>query len=230
VIVDSYDWAGGREAMIRFGPPSGPVVALALPPFEEWNRTRTFAVRLLRLLAARGIGGILPDLPGTGESLVSLAGVTLADWRAAFAAAAAGADYSLSLRAGALIDADAAIKGRWRLAPHDGAALVRELVRVRQAAAREEGASFDPSSIVVDGPPIAIAGNAIPRALLRELSAAAPATAGPVRTVRLESDARDADVKLPGAALWRRAEPGDDPLLAETLAGDIAHWVAACAG
>jgi hypothetical protein len=229
LIIDAYDWPGGREAVLRFGPDTGPVVALALPPLEEANRTRTFAVRLLRALAARGIGSILPDLPGTGESLVPLERTSLADWRAAFSAAAVGADYGAAIRAGALIDADASLKGRWRLAPLDGASLVRELVRVRQAAARESGETFDPQSIVVDGPPIAIAGNAIPRALLRELSAAAPATAGSIRTVRLESDARDADAKLPGSALWRRAEPGDDPELAEVLAVDIADWIATCA-
>ena len=229
MIIDAYDWPGGREAMIRFGPATGPVVALALPPFEEANRTRTFAVRLLRSLAIHGIGSILPDLPGTGESLVPLEEVSLADWRAAFVAAAAGADHGVAIRAGALIDCDAPLKGRWRLAPLDGANLVRELVRVRQATAREAGEAFDPESIVVDGPPIEIAGNALSRALLRELSAAAPTAAGRIRIVRLESDARDADLKLAGAALWRRAEPGDDPQLAAALADDIAEWIRPCA-
>ncbi len=42
--IDHYDWSGGREALLRFGPDTGPVVILALPLFEEANRTRTFAV------------------------------------------------------------------------------------------------------------------------------------------------------------------------------------------
>ena len=64
--IDHYDWSGGREALLRFGPDTGPVVILALPLFEEANRTRTFAVGLLRRLAERGIAGLLPDVPGQG--------------------------------------------------------------------------------------------------------------------------------------------------------------------
>ena len=41
--------------MLRFGPDTGPVVVVALPLFEEANRTRAFAVSILRALAARGI-------------------------------------------------------------------------------------------------------------------------------------------------------------------------------
>jgi hypothetical protein len=39
---DTYDWTGGREAMLRFGPDTGPIVIAALPLFEEVNRTRQF--------------------------------------------------------------------------------------------------------------------------------------------------------------------------------------------
>ena len=49
------------------------------------NRTRTFVVTVLRLLAERGIAGALPDLPGQGESLVPTQAMRLADMRAAFA-------------------------------------------------------------------------------------------------------------------------------------------------
>ncbi len=227
-MIGHYDWAGGREAMMRFGPAHGPVVILALPPFEEANRTRTFAAGILRALGARGIVGLLPDLPGAGDSLIATQDATLANWRAAFAAAAVDADHVLAIRAGALIDGDAVVKSRWLFAPQEGASLVRELVRVAQAAAREDGTAFDPQSIVVDGPPIAIAGNALSRAMLRDLGGADHHARGPVRTVRLESDAAAADRKFPGAPLWRRAEPGDDPALAALLADDIADWIAQC--
>jgi HAD superfamily hydrolase (TIGR01509 family) len=40
--------------MLRFGPAEGPLVVLAMPLFEEANRTRAFAVTLLRALAAAG--------------------------------------------------------------------------------------------------------------------------------------------------------------------------------
>ncbi|MEG8052367.1 hypothetical protein QP185_02180 [Sphingomonas aerolata] len=53
--------------MLRFGPDAGPRVIAVLPLFEEANRTRAFLVETLRALAGRGIGSILPDLPGTGE-------------------------------------------------------------------------------------------------------------------------------------------------------------------
>ena len=84
--IESYAWRGGREAMLRFGPDCGPVVTLALPLFEEANRTRAFAVDLLRVLAAQGIGGVLPELPGQGESEVPPERARLCNWRAAFAA------------------------------------------------------------------------------------------------------------------------------------------------
>ena len=50
---DRYDWAGGRETMLRFGPDAGPLVVAVLPLFEEANRTRAFLVAMLRALAGR---------------------------------------------------------------------------------------------------------------------------------------------------------------------------------
>src|SRR3546814_21095544 len=67
-MIGRYDWAGGTEAMLRFGPDTGPVVVLALTLFEEANRTRAFAVPMLRALAERGVASVLPALPGQGES------------------------------------------------------------------------------------------------------------------------------------------------------------------
>jgi hypothetical protein len=227
-VIGWYDWVGGREAVLRFGPADGPVVAAALPPFEEANRTRTFAVGLLRALGERGIVGLLPDLPGTGESLVPLDHATLADWRAAFVAAAAPARFTIAIRAGVLIDNQAQVRGRWRLAPQPGEALVRELIRIRHATLREEGTVFDAAEIEEDGPAIPIAGNFIGRRMLRDLKAAEPSECGLIRTVRLDSDAQTAHRKVPGAPLWRRAEPGDERALSTLLAADIADWIARC--
>ncbi len=206
-MIAWYDWPGGREAMIRLGPDTGPVVIIALPLFEEANRTRTFAVTLMRALAERGVASALPDLPGTGESLVATEAATLADWRSAFAAAAqaVGAFASVAIRSGALLDAGVA--HRWHLAPQDGPALVRELDRLR------------------DGP--TIAGNRVHPDLLATLAVAQTSAA---RTVRLTDDARPADTIIAGAPLWRRAEPGNDGDLAERLADDISDWVRSCAG
>jgi len=212
-LIDHYDWAGGREAMLRFGPATGPVVVAALPLFEEANRTRAFVVTILRALAERGIAGALPDSPGQSESLASTASIRLADLRDAFAAAVrhtGAAAYALGVRSGALLDVTAALGGRWHLAPQSGAELFRELERQRQAGGGDD-----------------YAGNRIAPALLGELQGAGVARG---RTVRLESDAKPAALKVAGAPLWRRAEPDNDATLAVSLADDIAAWVRTCEG
>ena len=228
-MSEHYDWPGGREAMLRFGPAAGPVVILALPLFEEANRTRTFAVGLLRRLAERGIGGVLPDLPGQNESLVATERAMLAGWRAAYTAAAgaARATHSVTIRGGSLVDHDATVAGRWQLAPAKGEALIRELFRTAQAAGEPVDIALDAWND--EGGPVTIAGNRIGRPLLRDLNAADCVRDGNVRVVRLDTDPAVADRKVEGAPLWRRSEPGDDPALAATLADDIADWIAACA-
>ena len=218
----SYDWRGGREAMLRFGAGigagAGPTVIAALPLFEEANRTRAIVVGVLRRLAARGIAGALPDLPGTGESLVDTDRVRLADWRAAFAAAAAalpGPVVTMAWRGGALADRDAAVAARWHLSPATGGDAARELRRLAATAAT----------------PGRYAGNLLSDALIADLASDDPAPlAAPVRIVRLASDPRAADARLDAPPPWRAAEPGDDPALADAVAADVAAWVARCAG
>ena len=221
-MIDRYDWPGGHEALWRFGPDTGPVVLLLLPPFEEANRTRTFAVGLLRALTLRGVGSMLPDLPGQGESLIPTEAATLADWRAAVTALVAATDRPVigaAIRAGALLDTDADLAGRWQLAPQSGASLVRELGRIARPA------GIDRSATVVE-----IAGNRIATGLLDELDAVVPSDAHPRRIVRLGTDPEDTDVRIDAAPLWRRSEPGDAPALAAQLADDLAAWSRACVG
>lgn len=212
-----YDWAGGREAMLRFGPDAGvPVVVAALPVFEEGNRTRAAMVDVLRRLAARGLACALPDLPGTGESLIATCDASVAMWRAAFAAACAAAGggvHVVAWRGGALVDGEAVVASRWYLAPQSGAGLVRELERVRRGGGAKD-----------------YAGNLLSAAMIAGLAGTEPATVEPLRVVRLESDAKTADRKLPGAALWRAVEPGIDAGLQAMIADDVADWVGACAG
>ncbi|WP_404333373.1 hypothetical protein AB2M62_09870 [Sphingomonas sp. MMS12-HWE2-04] len=212
-MIERYDWSGGNEAILRFGPHEGPVVVAALPLFEEANRTRHFVVTLLRRLAEQGVAGALPDLPGQGESLLPTEAVRLADLRAAFAGAVQHVDgpaYALGVRSGALVDATALLAARWHLTPVTGADLVRELERQRQAGG---GGDY--------------AGNFVAPALLSELSRAG--IAAQARTVRLDSDVAKADLHVAGTPLWRRAEPGTDAELATRLAGDVATWVRQCA-
>ncbi|MBD8735525.1 hypothetical protein IFS44_09500 [Sphingomonas sp. CFBP 13706] len=203
--------------MLRFGPDAGPRVVAVLPLFEEANRTRAFLVAMLRALAGRGIGSILPDLPGTGESVVETRDLRLADLRQAFAALVGMLDvpvYAVTIRSGALVDCDAHLAGRWQLAPQSGGDLLRDLSRIRAASTMPDEDGY--------------AGNSLSEALLADLRDAVPYDAS--RTVRLESDPRPADARYPGAPLWRRSEPGSDAALAEALAADVAGWIATCGG
>jgi hypothetical protein len=217
---DTYDWSGGREAMLRFGPDTGPIVIAALPLFEEANRTRQFLVTILRALAANGIGSVLPDFPGTGESIVATSDARLLDQRAAYTELSqhlGRRTYGLSLRSGALLDTDAALAGRWQLSPQTGGDLLRELDRMR-ATTRSAPANETE-----------YAGNALSREMMTDLRDATPhAAEGALRVVRLESDPRGADIKFPAPPLWRRSEPDNDIALAQTLASDISHWIASC--
>ncbi|GGO98037.1 hypothetical protein [Stakelama pacifica] len=235
-MIADYDWAGGTEAMLRFGPDTGPVMVAILPLFEEANRTRTFAVRLLRLLAGRGIAGVLPDIPGQSESMVPLESLTLLRMSEAieglvdqFASAGRRA-YGIGIRSGALLDTLALLDGRWHFAPMAGNELLRELHRIWRAADpdRHKG-DIQAMAFGSDGP-VEIAGNLIGSDLLAGLIAAEPFDQSgiPRRIVRLDSDPRPADRHLPGTPLWRRSEPDDDPALAGLLADDIASWIAQC--
>ena len=206
--------------MLRFGPDTGPVVIAALPLFEEANRTRQFLVTILRKLADHGIGSVLPDLPGTGESIVVTNEARLRDQRTAYTELAQQLGrntYSISTRSGALFDTDAALAGRWQLSPQSGDDLLRELDRARVASRSARASEPD------------YAGNTLSREMLADLRDATPyAGTGPLRGVRLESDPRDADVKYAASPLWRRSEPDNDIALAQILAGDISNWIASC--
>ncbi|MEO5867707.1 MAG: hypothetical protein ABIS14_11715 [Sphingomonas sp.] len=221
-MIDHYDWSGGREAMLRFGPGTGPVVVAALPLFEEANRTRTLVVTVLRMLAQRGISGALPDLPGTGESILPTEQMTLAALEQAFTAAAAtfGTPHIVSIRSGALVTGRARGASRWAFAPMDGGRFADELVRI--------GKLGGAGSAAIAGLPLEIAGNLLSPILLGDLRIASPDMASPCRTVRLASDPQPADHRVDGAPLWRRAEPDNDIVLAESLTHDIAEWIAPC--
>ena len=203
--IDHYEWSGGREAMLRFGPDSGPVVVVALPLFEEANRVRAFAVTICRALAKRGVASVLPDLPGQGESLVQTSDARIPAMRDAFGAVPG--QYTVAFRSGALLDAGDR-QGRWHFAPQ-GAELLRELGRLQHFGGGD------------------VAGNIVSPAMIADIEASRLSRA---RVVRQAKDQAPADRHVPGAPLWRRAEPDNDPALAALLADDIADWIAACEG
>lgn len=227
-----YAWAGGTEAWVRHGKAGQPLVIAALPPFEEANRIRALMMRVLMQLTVHGISVALPDLPGTGESLVATEDARLADWKTAYAAAVEEARrdhpeiHGIAIRAGALIDAEADIASRWWLSPQDGPALHRELGRIGKAAALEDGKPmvWPPVSTETE-----IAGNRVSNDLLAELRTSTLTPRDPIRVVRLTGDAAPADRHVDGALLWRRTEPDQDLDLADALADDIADWIARCA-
>ncbi|WP_109807235.1 hypothetical protein [Sphingosinithalassobacter portus] len=238
-MISQYDWEGGREAMLRFGPDTGPVIVAALPLFEEANRTRAFVVSILRALAQRGVAGALPDMPGQGESCYPLEDATILKMQSAYEAAVESFDrdgrncYGMAIRSGALLDHLGMIYGRWHLSPQGGAQLLRELTRMKQAEVGRDQKLGAHWYMDADVPTVAVAGNSLSTALLTDLSLKEPwqredAPDIPHRIVRMESDAQPADLKVAGAPLWRRAEPDNDPALADLLADDIAEWVRAC--
>jgi len=215
---------------MRFGPDSGQVVIMLLPLFEEHNRTRTFAVTICRALADLGVASVLPDLPGQGESLLPTEQVTLEAWRAALASIAEAERnrrrvYLASFRAGALLDGNEAAAGVWRLSPITGQTALADLQRAETVSGKRDWDALGPEDA-----PVQLAGNAIGWPLYAALRAdkALIAPNCPLRTVRLDSDPATADIKFPGAPLWRRAEPGNYPALAGLLASDIADWVRSC--
>jgi pimeloyl-ACP methyl ester carboxylesterase len=227
----AYDWRGGRERIATVGT-DGPAILFLAPFFEEANRTRHFVIETMRGLAGRGFRCFLPDMPGTLESLTQLDSLTWADWTGAARAAAdmAGATHIVSLRGGALLDGALDARTRWRLAPAEGSALLRDLIRIRLAADREDGSASSAADLEAKAlsEPFDVAGYRIAPGFVAALKGAALADAPTVRTVRLATDAQAADAKLAGQPLWRRSEPEHDPQLCESVIADISDWIASC--
>jgi pimeloyl-ACP methyl ester carboxylesterase len=205
---DRYTVQGRDEWAMRIGDAAAPRLLFLPPLFEEMNRTRAFLAGTMRRVAAAGYSCFLPDLPGTGESERALDTVRWQDWLDAARAAAEGARAVLSLRGGCLLDAHLPLP-RWRLAPVEGASLVRDLER---------------AGLVSDG---GAAGYAPSSHLLDSLRGAS--TSGEARTLRLMSDRAEADLKVEGPPLWRRSEPQNSSELSATASSDIVEWLRTCA-
>lgn len=207
----SYQGRLGDEQFIRFHSKSAVQIFFIEPFFEERNFLRRTLIELARTLARKGIGSIIPDLPGTGESPVALNDVTFSDWRDAAADASrwigeisGKPPHIAALRGGALIDDVAAGASWWRFAPVTGADLLRPMRRAANLIGEEGSlASYPISSQMLAG-----------------IEQATPqAVAGHLRECHIQSE---------GAPLWRRAEPGEDPHLVAALADDIAQWIETC--
>jgi hypothetical protein len=199
----------GGEPILHHGASNGPQLLVLQPLFEEMNRCRALVSRLCRGLAARGFGCWLPDLPACGESEPSIESIGWTDWTVAIEDALAlisreaePAIGTVALRGGALLDAPS--PSRWRLSPVAGASLLTDL---RRAGLLASGAY------------------PLTDAMSDRVSRAEPE--GAARTVRLDGDERQCELRVAGPALWRRPEPLDHPDLAALLVEDIGAWASA---
>lgn len=181
------------------------------PLFEEANRCRRLIAQVVRRLEGNGVTATIAVLPGTGESEIEIADVRLRDW--VDTVKAMPQVNIASFRGGTIIDCEDPARNIWRFAPEAGARIVRDL---RRAA-------------LTGGNTTLLAGHRLNDEFVRELEGAIPAPLPQVRTVRLESDAAAADLKVAGTPLWRRAEPGEDAALAAALADDLIAWMKSCA-
>lgn len=229
----SYRWHGGDEWLAEIG--HGPPVLLVPPLFEELNRCRAFLARIMRALAEAGLKAVLPDLPGTGESPRALSDADWGDWTGALGLlsfdlkARVQVPLIASFRGGCLLEERTEAVGTWRFAPAAGSALVRDLVRAKQATMPDK-----PRADVIEAgardATSEFAGYMITPSVFASLRDAALPDRDALRTVRLDSDPAPADFKVQGKPLWRQSEPGNDLALADVLAADIVGWRRACAG
>ena len=225
-----YQFEGYDELCLRAGSGHPKTIILIPPLFDEMNRMRRMLVDVMRLLDKGEIGSILPDLPGTNESTFPQEQASLSIWRKALfncSTTLTDSRYIASFRGGCLIDGFAEKSKRWRLSPVKGSSLLRTMMRTRIASDKEAGLSTEMAQLTVEAERgvINLAGNSISSTMFTELQTAASAQSEDVRTVQLENSSQAADTKLPGSALWLRAEPGDDAILSAAIADDLLSWV-----
>lgn len=228
--LSSYQFEGHDELCLIGGAQHDHKILLIPPLFDEMNRMRRMLLDVMRLLNSRNIGSILPDLPGTNESLFPQEQANLTIWRQALLACTAELPkplYVASFRGGCLVDdfTDGATK--WRFSAVKGQMLLRTMMRTRIASDKEAGRSTNMAQLTaeVGQGHVNLAGNSIGSSLFSQLEEAVAAPSPDVRATQLESSTRPADARLPGSALWLRAEPDEDLLLSAAIADDLASWV-----
>ena len=178
--------------------------------FDESNKLRRLTFGVMRALEAAGVSSVLPDLPGCNESLMPLAEQTISFWREAAADAARHFEATeiLSIRGGALLaPSDLPLTS---YAPVTGSTILRGLLRAAVLSEREAGCATTREALLERGlrEGLVLAGYPLSAEMLAELEGAEPA---PHARIITQSE-------LGGAALWLRAEPGDDPAQAARLA------------
>jgi len=186
--------------------------------FDEGNRLRRFTVEVMRRLDGARIDTMLPDLPGTNESLQLLEVQEPQDWCDAMTAAARlfAATHVLGIRGGCLFtppDFPAL-----HYAPVKAGSILRQMLRARTLAAREAGREETRDGLMAmaraDG--IDLAGYRLSADFIRQFDPLLPGTEA----------ARIAQETIGGSGLWLRAEPGEDAAQADALAAAVAMAVA----
>jgi hypothetical protein len=215
-----YRWATGDPAADR--------CLLIIPPlFDEMNRMRRVLFSAGRLLAQRGVFIVLPDAPGTNESLAPLFNQTIDGWREAMLAASqnCGVTHVASFRGGALIDSVLPERPHWRLAPVKGASLLKTMIRTRIAGEKEAGNIVTEAAILAQAETaeVELAGNMLGPDMVAQLAVAEPVDVPHLTERKLGDD-------IIGSPLWLRAEPHDDPIFAANIAADLDRWSASCGG
>lgn len=190
---------------------------LVIPPlFDEANKFRRQLVEIMRRLDLSGIDSVLPDLPGTGDSLLPHAEVTLAGLRKA--AQAACEDFRIThcfcVRTGAMYS-PSSLPG-WRYAPIAGRNSLRSLLRARTLAAQERGESETTADLEAQGKASGLVAGGWH--IGPELFAALGAEKLPHTPQMVDIDHET----VGGSPLWLRAEPDEDPEQADALAAIMA--------
>ena len=207
-VADEYALTFDRDRQRRL------LIVPAL--FDEANKLRRFTVETMRRLDGAGIDCVLPDLPGTNESLRPLYEQSAEDWRDAMASAARhfAATHVLGIRGGCLFTP--ADLPRWHYAPVKGSAVLRQMVRARVLASREAGREEQRDALMeaalAGG--IELAGYRLSAELVSELLALEPAAGDRVSEIGQDM--------LGGPGLWLRAEPGENTEQTDALAAVLA--------
>ena len=190
-------------------------ILVLAPLFDEHNKMRHQLVEVMQRLDQAGLDSILPDLPGSNESLEPLQDQSLGSWRTAIEAAAKHwrATHVLAVRGGGLL-APGGYPG-WLYGAVAGKQLLRSMIRARTIAAREQGREESSEALLGTGRTqgLELAGWSLGPQMVRDLEESqkpAPETLSLIE-----------HAALGGTPLWLRAEPDSDAEQADALAGQL---------
>lgn len=220
MLTGTWSSPGGCDEYVLAFDKARPRRLLVIPAlFDEGNKLRHFTVETMRRLDEAAVDSVLPDLPGTNESLQPLRNQTLDGWRNGVRAAAEHfrATHVLAIRAGAMLSPDHLPTINY--APASGATQLRSMLRAQVIASREIGRpeSRDDLFARARREGLRLGGYDLSPAMIAALDQAAASDDG------VEEISQG---QIGGPALWLRTEPDHDPDQARTLADRVSRWMA----